>query len=240
MASTLRPRINSHVSSPKVKRPDTGPDVIIDADADSPSTTIPRSINTKSASLTTQVQRKGHPQLISYHDLPEWYEGNEYIHHGYRPPSHSVRVSALSVLALHNESINIYTHLIPAIVFLVSPSFVLHHLHQKYIALSTTDDITFVLFLLSAAVCLAFSTFYHTFANHSERVDEFWLRMDFAGIVLLTVGDFVSGIYMVFWCESVERIVYWSMVRLIPFLGHLYLASFYGPPRFCYKALQTN
>lgn len=185
-------------------------------DADVPNPAIPPSTSTKTLSPITRSRSNSQLVLISYHELPEWYEGNEYIHHGYRRPSHSVPISARGLLALHNETINIYTHLIPALVFLVSPGFILHYLHQEYTAVHPADDIIFVFFGLTAAVCQSFSACYHTFANHSERVDEFWLRMDFVGIVLLTVGDFVSGIYMVFWCESVERLVYWSMVSAHP------------------------
>ena len=50
--------------------------------------------------------------------------------------------------------------------------------------------------------------------NHSERVETIWLRLDFVGIVFLTLGDFVSGIYLVFWCEPLQRKIYWSMVRI--------------------------
>lgn len=216
MASIIRPRhVNINMESSNPKQSDAKVDNINHADANSGNSTTPH--NTQPPPSTTQAKHKTHPQLISYHDLPEWYEGNEYIHHGYRPPSYSLRVSGRSLLTLHNETINIYTHLLPAILFLASPSVILYYLHQSYLTVNTTDDIILVLFALTAAVCLSFSACYHTFTNHSKSVDEFWLRMDFAGIVLLTVGDVISGIYMVFWCESVERIAYWSMVSRSPF-----------------------
>lgn len=50
--------------------------------------------------------------------------------------------------------------------------------------------------------------------NHSMRVSDLWLRLDFVGIIILTLGDFVSGIYMVFYCEPTLQKVYWTMVRL--------------------------
>jgi len=49
--------------------------------------------------------------------------------------------------------------------------------------------------------------------NHSQQVSLLWLRLDFVGIVVLTLGDFVSGIYLVFYCEFTLQKLYWSMVR---------------------------
>ncbi len=33
-----------------------------------------------------------------------------------------------------------------------------------------------------------------------------WLRADLVGIVVMRLGDFVSGVYMVFWCEGAWRV----------------------------------
>lgn len=50
--------------------------------------------------------------------------------------------------------------------------------------------------------------------NHSLHVSHLWLRIDYLGIVFLTLGDFVSGIYLVFFCQPRLQKVYWSMVNL--------------------------
>ncbi|UKZ53531.1 hypothetical protein TrVGV298_007323 [Trichoderma virens] len=77
------------------------------------------------------------------------------------------------------------------------------------------DFFIFSFFLLTAIGCLGLSTTYHTLMNHSSEVEQLWLRLDLVGIVLLTLGDFVSGIYMVFWCEPLERKIYWSMIGIL-------------------------
>jgi adiponectin receptor len=159
---------------------------------------------------------KGRPSLLSYDEIPEWYRDNKYIQHGYRPVSFSARVSLASWLYLHNESVNIYSHLLPAIGFLFGEWYILHYLHSRYSNATTSDDLIFSFFLLAATGCLGLSTTYHTMINHSPNIEALWLRLDLVGIVLLTLGDFVSGIYMVFWCEPLQRKIYWSMVCTPP------------------------
>ena len=67
--------------------------------------------------------------------------------------------------------------------------------------------------LLAVAVCLGLSAGYHTLLNHSEKVEALWLRLDLVGIVRLILGDFGSGIWVVWWCEGWWRGVYWGRVR---------------------------
>lgn len=152
------------------------------------------------------------PRLLTFDELPEWYQDNVHIRAGYRPVSGSVVSSFFSWRYIHNETINIYSHLIPALVFFLGEWYIIQYLHTQYARVTVLDDFIFAFFLLTATVCLGFSTTYHTLINHSYELETKWLRLDFVGIALLTIGDFVSGIYMVFWCEPMQRRIYWAMV----------------------------
>lgn len=160
-------------------------------------------------------------RLLSYEDIPGWCKDNKYILHGYRSVSGSTRTSLYSWFYMHNESLNIYTHFFLAVAFLVGLGAFLHHLHREYPNITATQDFIFIFFFLTAAGCLLLSTMYHTLSNHSIEVDALWLRMDFGGVVLLTLGGFVSGIYMVFWCEPLQRKIYWSMVYVLYQISYL-------------------
>lgn len=48
--------------------------------------------------------------------------------------------------------------------------------------------------------------------NHSQRVSELCLRIDYTGILSLILGSFVSGIYVGFYCEPFLQKVYWAMI----------------------------
>lgn len=152
--------------------------------------------------------------LLSYYELPEWYQDNEFIHHGYRAVSGSVRACLSSWLVLHTETVNIYSHLIPTILFLMLEGGVFRYLHFKYPQITLGDQLIFAIFLQSATICLGFSAAYHTVLNHSHAVCDRWLQFDFVGIIVLTLGKFVSGISMVFYCERALKQVYWTMVRI--------------------------
>lgn len=159
-----------------------------------------------------EMEKENGAILLSFDEVPEWYQDSNYIRHGYRPVSGSAKVSFNSWMFMHNETINIYSHLLPAVAFVLGEWYLLQHLHDHYPAITTTDYAVFFIYLLTAAICLGLSTIYHTMINHSLRLHTTWLRMDFVGIVFLTVGVFISGVEMTFWCQPLERNIYWGMV----------------------------
>lgn len=160
------------------------------------------------------------PVLLSYDEIPKWHQDNEFIRHGYRPESRSIRACFASWLYMHNETVNIYSHLLPGIIFLIGKGVIYKYFQDRYSMSTIGDRLIFAFFLLTAATCLGLSATYHTLMNHSADVSHLWLRFDFVGIIVLTLGDFVSGIYMVFYCEPDLQKIYWTMVHI----DHLCLA----------------
>ena len=156
--------------------------------------------------------------LLSCREVPEWCRDNDYILHGYRPESNSACACFASWLYLHNETVNIYSHLLPAVLSLIAEGFIYHYFQASYPEATIGDRLIFAFFLLTAATCLGLSAIYHTMVNHSIHVSNFWLRSDFVGIVVLTLGDFISGIYMVFYCEPTLQKIYWTMVQTASFI----------------------
>lgn len=152
--------------------------------------------------------------LLSYQEIPEWYQDNEFIHHGYRPVSCSTSACFASWFYLHNETINIYSHLIPCLFFVTAEALIHSYLSHQYPDATVEDYLVFAFFLLTAVICLACSATLHTLSNHSLDVCDYWLHLDFIGIIILTLGDFVSGIDMIFYCDPSLKQRYWTMVSL--------------------------
>jgi len=62
------------------------------------------------------VQSSRRPKLLTYQEIQEWSRDNEFIYTGYRPEKPDYKAIFLSLTYLHNETCNIYTHLIGAIL----------------------------------------------------------------------------------------------------------------------------
>jgi adiponectin receptor len=172
-----------------------------------------------SNALQPRLEEPGCLDLLSFDEMPEWFQhdNNQWIIRGYRPISNSVHKSFRSWSYPHNETVNIYSHLIPAVVFFVGEWYLLRYLAGRYNKLTTTDAAAFSFFMLAATICYAFSALYHTLMNHSHLMDRFCHRLDMLGIGIFIVGDIVLGVYILFWCETTIRSVYWFMVSRSPY-----------------------
>jgi adiponectin receptor len=162
----------------------------------------------------SKASKARHPVLLSFDEMPEWFhrESNQWILHSYRPISGSVHASFYSWLYMHNETVNIYSHLIPAVLFLLGEWHIQQYLVSRYSGVTSTDFIAFSIFVLTAVTCLSLSAIYHTLLNHSKHVEHLCLRLDMLGVVIFILGDLILGVYIIFWCEPLPRNIYWSMV----------------------------
>jgi len=216
MSSNLRPlqqRFTAEAICPPILRPSR--------ETSTMNNKTPTPLHSKrdggSASRKPQSEHSnGTRTLLSYKEIPPWHQDNDYILHGYRPISNSSLECLTSWSYLHNETVNIFSHLIPALLALaiaLALETVNTKLFLSYYPQATRGDIiAFTFYLLSASLCLGISTAYHTLMNHSELVSNLWLRMDFLGIIILTEGCFVSGIYVTFYCQPSLQRLYWGMV----------------------------
>ncbi len=153
--------------------------------------------------------------LVQWDDVPHWQQDNHHIHGSYRKPSASYYRSLASLFYIHNETVNIYSHLLPALTTLPGAFSLYKSLQPRYPRATNSDLIAFGCFFLGAAMCLGMSATYHTISNHSPRVNKLGNQLDYAGIVLLISGSFVPSVYYGFWCEPTWQKVYWTMVGWI-------------------------
>ncbi|EPE25059.1 hypothetical protein GLAREA_11640 [Glarea lozoyensis ATCC 20868] len=149
---------------------------------------------------------------VLWNDLPSWQRDNHYIHSGYRPQSNSFLKSWASLLYIHNETVNIYSHLLGAIAFTISGLLLHTSLASRYHSANKADVYTFGCFFLGAAACLGMSGTYHTISNHSPIVSKFGNKLDYVGIVALITGSFVPSIYYGFYCYPHLQEMYWTMI----------------------------
>lgn len=172
-----------------------------------------RTCSERSASTVSKAEQKPQNVLtLLWDEIPQWMRDNQYIQAGYRPQSNSYSKSASSITYLHNESVNIWTHLIGAALSMIVALVLYSTIRPRY-QMATSEDVTvFSCFFLGCMVCLGMSATYHTILNHSDIVARFGQRLDHIGIVVLIWGSFVPSIYYGFAAEPGLRRVYWSMV----------------------------
>ena len=154
------------------------------------------------------------PALLTWHQLPEWAKDNEYIHTGFRPISNSYLQSIKSCFYIHNESGNIYSHLLATIWMLVLPIYFYSFARKHYKDAGTDDWIIFGLYFLGGTICFALSTGYRAVSNHSHAVHDVYLRLDLLGISAVTAGCFPPGMWCTFPCLAREAKIFWISVRV--------------------------
>ena len=105
--------------------------------------------------------------LLNYDELPAWRQDNHFIQTHYRPISNSFFTSFQSLFQLHNESVNIHSHLSGAwIFFFIALSLYAFERHP----VTSADTIAFLFFFSGAVICLGISATYHIVSNHSPKV----------------------------------------------------------------------
>lgn len=177
---------------------------------------------------TKPVRKHGHgkdsddsdyavPALCTYEELPDWYRHQEspYILGSYRPVSHSCNASFQSLTYLHNESLNIYTHMLPAIALALVLPLLQINISRIYAHAPWMDRFMLTLTPIAALTTLTLSSTYHTLCNHSPFVSASCLLLDFSGILVLILASFISGIYVGFYGHPFEQRLYWAMITIL-------------------------
>ncbi|EME88842.1 uncharacterized protein MYCFIDRAFT_35624 [Pseudocercospora fijiensis CIRAD86] len=168
-----------------------------------------------SNALQTGETRAEKALTILWSQLPEWMQDNQFIHSGYRPPSNSYARSAASIGSWHNETINIWSHLIGALLAGSAGTKLYFSIRPRFEMATTEDVMVFSCFFLGAVACLGMSATYHTISNHSHAVAKLGNRLDYIGIVFLIWGSFIPSIFYGFSAEPHLINLYWSMITTI-------------------------
>ncbi|KAL1876479.1 hypothetical protein Daus18300_002723 [Diaporthe australafricana] len=142
--------------------------------------------------------------LWAWDELPDWRKDNAFIHTGYRPTSNSYRMSFGSIFSIHNETVNVWTHLLGAIIFsalgAVAYSFYEATIAPRYATATWEDWLVFGCFFTGAFLCLGMSATYHAICNHSPDVAKWGNKLDYTGIVCLIMGSYMPAMYYGFYC----------------------------------------
>jgi adiponectin receptor len=161
-----------------------------------PRSTFNRVFNERRRSISTRRPDHKPNELLTWDNLPDWHKDNHFIQGQYRPIYQSAKACLASITHLHNETVNIWTHLLPAGGFVAGQGIVQLLIDHYYPEAHPLDRIVFGTNLACAIITMTLSSLYHTLMCHSEHVSNLWLRIDYVGILTLILGSFLSGIYV--------------------------------------------
>ncbi|TFY80904.1 hypothetical protein EWM64_g3112 [Hericium alpestre] len=146
-------------------------------------------------------------KLIRYTDLPEQWRNNPFVTHGYRfIPLNRWPLIIMSIFALHNETLNIHTHLIPLVLWSMNliPTF--------NTSSSMPADTPLTAFTIFALLCLFSSVIWHTMSGcaHHGGMD-LCAKLDYIGIGWLISASVATIVYYGFSCETTARNIFLCM-----------------------------
>mmetsp|Transcript_27353 Transcript_27353/g.52066 ORF Transcript_27353/g.52066 Transcript_27353/m.52066 type:complete len:325 (+) Transcript_27353:165-1139(+) len=162
--------------------------------------------------------RKG--GLCFCHAAPE-YSKRAYILSGYRPLCEDPNILASifnSLSYFHNESGNIYTHLISLIAFV---GIAVNHFFFANLELTFFDKLTSLLYFASVIFCFLASFIYHALSHKPHRVYQKALSCDLIGIVMCILGSYYIGLWIGFRCHLKYAFMYMAAITLmvLPLFG---------------------
>ncbi|CAF0840693.1 unnamed protein product [Adineta ricciae] len=169
----------------------------------------------KSKSKSKQIR------LYSFDKVPKYLQSNPFIHTGYRYGL-GIKDCLISLLHFNNETINIWSHLIGAVIFLY---FLFRDIYMGTALplLRSTSDYYFVLFYtVSVIICMICSVLFHLFGCISSRAFAEFLKLDLCGIGFGILGCYLCGLHLAFECYRDWRIRYETLIISIMFIAVIY------------------
>lgn len=165
-------------------------------------------------SRPTTVKRQPRSLLCGINEAEEWQLENKYLIGHYRTASNSYRASLASLGYLHNQTGNVYTHLIGAALFLAWAVQTFNDILQRYPTSNWNDFLAFGVFFACALFCFGSSALFHLFMHQSAHVNQIWLLFDLYGVFALIIATVFSGTYYGFYCERFWWEMYSGGVRI--------------------------
>jgi predicted membrane channel-forming protein YqfA (hemolysin III family) len=140
---------------------------------------------------------------------PPW-QKQKHILRGYRIGL-SMKETILSLFALHNETMNVWTHLVGSLYFLCTLLYngpVLSKISSSATVQSAMlPTWPLSIYAISATLCMGLSAIFHLLLNYDYQMNKFVSSLDYAGISILIAGSFFPVLEYGF-CNSGTRCLY--------------------------------
>ncbi|XP_070840857.1 progestin and adipoQ receptor family member VII, a [Chaetodon trifascialis] len=130
------------------------------------------------------------PGTVRDTEVPHYFR-ERYICTGYRPLNHNWRYYFLSLFQRHNETINVWTHLLAFLVFLVK----LQQITETVDFVSDPHSWPLLVLILSSLIYSAFSVTAHLLGGKSELCHYAFFFLDYVGVAQYQYGSAIGHFY---------------------------------------------
>lgn len=127
----------------------------------------------------------------------------------------ALKVTSTNCSHRADETVNIWSHILGALVFTSLAACVLTEIPARYHAATAADVVVCSTYFAGVAVCFALSTAFHTLMAHSEAVYLLNMKLDFQGVLVLMWAATVPLVYYSFPCEPSLRAAYWGLISVL-------------------------
>ncbi|CAF1361484.1 unnamed protein product [Adineta ricciae] len=169
-------------------------------------------VPTKCVEQAKEVGKLVVQYVVDHSHLPHWLLDNEFLISGHRPPMPSFKQCFASIFRLHTETVNIWTHLLGTLFFIV---IAIYFTTRPSTEVHMEKKLIFGAFFLGAIICLLCSTLYHTLYCHSPKISKFFSKLDYCGIAILIIGSIVPLLYYQFYCEFGTKVAYLTLIGIL-------------------------
>lgn len=130
---------------------------------------------------------------LTFYELPFQWRENRYIIYGYRFAKSHV-TAMLSAFSWHNETVNIWTHLLGTFYLLYLAFYDFPNSEHYFKYTTSADDHAIVyLFIASAITCLMFSVIWHSYTNIGFlSLRSKFACFDYSGITVLITSSIIT------------------------------------------------
>lgn len=155
-------------------------------------------------------------------DMPTWMNSNKYILSGYRPTEKNVCFYGKTVFTIHNETINIWTHMLGTLTFIG----LLGYLNRdENLGIYTGQAIIMNLYVISCCLTYLFSSIMHTFYPINECYCKKLQSLDYVGIGLQIFTTLQVFVYYCFYCQEDLQLIYMNVMGAFNILCLVALTS---------------
>lgn len=176
--------------------------------------------------------------LYDYHEAPPFLLGNPNVRGGYRAYL-PTKLCLKSLLVLHNESVNIWSHLLVGLYFFYQ-YFIDIRIIESYEGTDFYDYVAFISMIIAIQICMFASTGYHLFNCQSQELCTKMLLGDCVGIAIGLSGCFFPVMHYAFYCYPALKLVYGVVIGAIfSTAGYFITRSWFGNKEHTFFRIMT-